>query len=280
MYRFLLRPAWLGRLAAVLAVAAVMVLLGGWQLDRYEQRSTINERIDSAHVDHAVPLTDVLPPPAGAPVGPAGPEAAEWSMVTATGGYRPEHEILIRGRTVNGAVGFEVLTPLVRADGSAVLINRGWVPPAGTGAGDRPEIPPAPTGEVTVTGRVRPSESGSRPVERLDGVLQTRRIHLPTLAEQMPYPLYHGYLLLEHQQPPGEPGLTAIPVRHENAWLNAGYAAQWWIFAGLVIVGFGWLARREAHGPRREAHGHSERTRVSPEPEIRAESGGSSGTPA
>jgi hypothetical protein len=24
---------------------------------------------------------------------------------------------------------------------------------------------------------------------------------------------------------------------------------QWWLFAALTVVGFGWLARREAHGP-------------------------------
>jgi hypothetical protein len=31
--------------------------------------------------------------------------------------------------------------------------------------------------------------------------------------------------------------------------MNAGYVAQWWAFAGLTLVGFGWTARREAHGP-------------------------------
>ena len=39
-----------------------------------------------------------------------------------------------------------------------------------------------------------------------------------------------------------------IDINHENAWQNGGYAVQWWIFAGMALVAFGWQARREAHG--------------------------------
>ena len=48
MYRFLLTPRWLG--AAVLSVVAavIMVMLGNWQLHRYQERSAINHRIDAA----------------------------------------------------------------------------------------------------------------------------------------------------------------------------------------------------------------------------------------
>ncbi|PWR06499.1 hypothetical protein DKT69_36775, partial [Micromonospora sicca] len=47
MYRFLLTPRWLGCLALTLVAAAVMVFLGNWQLDRYQGRTAINERIDA-----------------------------------------------------------------------------------------------------------------------------------------------------------------------------------------------------------------------------------------
>ena len=49
MYRFLLRPSWLGALALALAAGVVMVFLGIWQLHRYEQRTAINDRIDGAY---------------------------------------------------------------------------------------------------------------------------------------------------------------------------------------------------------------------------------------
>lgn len=247
MYRFLLSPRWLGRLAAALALALVMSLLGMWQLSRYEQRSAINERIDAAEVADARPLASVLAAPGPSQqVGPPPPDEAGWTLVTATGRYQPDQEVLVRGRTVEGQVGVEVVTPLVLPDGSAILVDRGWVPPAPGGAHDRPDVPPAPAGEVTVTGWVRPGERDAG-VEARDGDLHTRRINPGAVAAHLDQPLYGGFLLLEQQQPPADPGLTQVPPRRENALLNAGYAGQWWIFAALVLVGFGWLARREAH---------------------------------
>ena len=50
--------------------------------------------------------------------------------VTVTGRYDPAHEILARVRTLHDNVGFEVITPLVLADGTAVLVDRGWIPAA------------------------------------------------------------------------------------------------------------------------------------------------------
>ena len=40
-----------------------------------------------------------------------------------------------------------------------------------------------------------------------------------------------------------------MPPEKENALQNAGYVLQWWLFAALTVYGFGYLARREAHGP-------------------------------
>lgn len=257
MYRFLLSPQWLGGLAAALVLALVMTLLGVWQLQRYEHRSEIDQRIDAAEAGEAAPLTSLLPAPEPAnQVGPPPPENAGWALVTATGQYDPDQEVLVRSRTVEGRVGVEVVTPLRLADGTAVLIDRGWVPPAATGAADRPDAPAPPAGEVTVVGWVRPSERPDR-VERRDGDLHTRRIDAAALAEHLPYPVYDGYLLLAEQDPPTDEAFTLVPPRRENSWLNAGYAAQWWIFAGLVLFGYGWLARREAHRGPNAPTGHS-----------------------
>ncbi|QSB17442.1 SURF1 family protein [Natronosporangium hydrolyticum] len=231
-----------------------MTLLGVWQLQRYEHRSEINQRIDAAEAGEAAPLTSLLPAPEPAnQVGPPPPADAGWAMVTATGQYDPAQEVLVRSRTVEGRVGVEVVTPLRLSDGTAVLIDRGWVPPAETGAADRPDAPAPPAGEVTVTGWVRPSERPDQ-VERRDGDLHTRRIDAATLAEHLPYPVYDGYLLLADQDPPVDEAFTLVPPRRENSWLNAGYAGQWWIFAGLVLFGYGWVARREAH---RDHSGHT-----------------------
>ncbi|GAA4598750.1 cytochrome oxidase assembly protein ShyY1 [Actinoplanes octamycinicus] len=249
MYRFLLTPRWIG--AAVLAVVAsvIMVMLGNWQLHRYHERHEINMRIDAADSAQAVPLTSVL----SAPTAPGTPGASPgkslaWTKVTVTGRYDPAHEIQARGRTVNGEVGFEILTPLLLSDGTAVLVDRGWVPPAADGALAGPRAPAAPAGEVTVVGQVHLSESRPAPVERRDGRLDTRRVNLPRLAGELPFPVYGAYVLLTSQTPANDAAFVRIPIGHEDAWQNGGYAVQWWLFAVMALLLYGYQARREARG--------------------------------
>ncbi|HEY7273247.1 MAG TPA: SURF1 family protein [Actinoplanes sp.] len=248
MYRFLLTPRWLGALALAIAAAVAMVFLGVWQLNRYEQRAATNHRIDAAASAAAVPLSGVLSAPTAAGrAGPAPRHDAAWTKVTVTGRYDPTHEIQARGRTVDGDVGFEIVTPLVLADGSAVLVDRGWIPPAGDALA-APVVPAAPPGPVTVVGQVHLSESHPTPVAHRDGRLDTRRISVPRLAAQMPYPVYGAYVLLTSQSPPADPVFRPIPIDHEDAWQNAGYTVQWWLFAAMALFLYGWLAWKEARG--------------------------------
>ncbi|MFR9778663.1 SURF1 family protein [Micromonospora sp. MS34] len=250
MYRFLLTPRWLGYLALTLVAAALMVFLGNWQLDRYRGRTAINERIDVGSTMAPAPLRAALPAPGGGPgsIGPAPAERLTWTKVTATGRYDTANLVLVRARTVDSEVGFEVLTPLVLTDGSAVLVDRGWIPPAPDGnATTQPQVPAAPTGDVTVTGRVVAGESGGGAVDRRAGKLETRRINIPRIAKQLPYPVAGGYVLLDQQTPAADPAFHAVPIGHTNNWQNFGYVVQWWLFAGMSLVGYGWVARREAH---------------------------------
>lgn len=246
MYRFLLTAKWLGFAALMLALASTMVGLGLWQLSRYHERSAVNSRIDAAARAQPVPVAQVLS------VGQAPPSAAAWTRVTATGRYDQGHQILARDRTVNGSVGFEVLTPLVLTNGSTLLVDRGFIPASMTSAAlALPNIPAAPTGEVTVVGRVHLPESRASEPQRVEDQTQVRRIAPDRLAGVAGAPLYGGYLLLDDQRPvPNDSAFTSIPSDHENALMNAGYVVQWWAFALITLIGFGWVARREAHGPR------------------------------
>ena len=246
MYRFLLTPRWLA--AAVLAIAAalVMVRLGEWQLHRYQERHAINTRIDSADSTTAVPLTSVVAPPTAAGTAGPGPgKSVAWTKVTFSGRYDPAHEIQARGRTVDGDVGFEILTPLLLSDGTAVLVDRGWVPAPDAGALAAPTVPAAPTGLVTVVGQIHLSESRPTPIEHRDGRLDTRRISVPPLAHEMPFPVYGAYVLLTGQTPANNPAFTEVPIDHEDDWQNAGYTVQWWLFACMALYAYVWYARKE-----------------------------------
>ena len=250
MYRFLLSPRWIGLALLMATAATVMVGLGLWQLDRYELRSAINARIDAAGTAPPRQLAEVLDPPGASRVGPAPADGATWSRVSVTGRYDPAHEIIARARTVNDRVGFEIVTPLVLADGTAVLVDRGWVPPAGAGAATPPLVPPAPTGEVTVVGRVHAPESRGGAPEPFAGASSVRRIAPQMLAAGLPYPVYGAYLTLEEQTPPADPAFVPIAPNYENAWMNAGYVVQWWAFATLALVGYVVLAVKQARSGR------------------------------
>jgi len=216
---------WLGLLCLTAVAATVMVFLGRWQWGRYELRSDINDRIAAGQT--------------AAPVEYAA-GVKEWTRVSVSGEFDPNLEILVRNRTVAGRNGYEVLTPLVRPDGTAVLVDRGWVPPHPSGAVQKPEVPPAPGGTVTVVGRVRATESGSG-VELRDGQWQARRVAVPEIASKLPYKVAPAYVTADDESTE----LVPIPVSRENDWLNFGYAFQWWIFAAGSFFAYLWLLRRE-----------------------------------
>jgi cytochrome oxidase assembly protein ShyY1 len=243
VYGFLATRRWIAFGAVAVLAAAVMVGLGLWQLSRYHQRIAANARIDAAARATPVPVDQVLRP--GQPPAPG----VAWTRVTLTGRYDRAHEILVRDRTVDGNIGFEILTPLVLADGSAVLVDRGWLSVARNSVLTPVPVPAAPDGTVTVIGRVHLPESHSDAPRQVNGHTQVRRISPARLTGAVPYPLYGGYVLLDDQQPTADQAFAAIPSDHQNSVMNAGYVVQWWAFALITAVGFIWAVRREARGP-------------------------------
>jgi cytochrome oxidase assembly protein ShyY1 len=239
VYRFLATPKWIGFAVLMITMSAVMVGLGDWQLHRYHERHGINLRIAAAKTTAPVPLTSALS--LDHPL----PSSQEWVRVTVSGTYASDETVIARERTVNDTIGFEIVTPLVLADGSAVLVDRGFL--AGDDASNvLPKVPPVPTGIISLTGRVHLPESEPDVPIHLDGHLAVRRISPSTVAGDLGFPaLYQDYVLLD-QQIPAAHGFTAIPADTQPAWMNAGYTVQWWAFAALALFGFGWAARKEA----------------------------------
>lgn len=236
-YRFLVSWRWLGVVALALVLIATCVWLGTWQHDRYEQRAATNDRIAQS--------ADAAPQPIGAimAVGQPPPTDQLWSVVTVEGRFDQAGEVLIRNRSVDGQTGYEVVTPLVMDDGSAVLVDRGWVPASDQGATVLPEVPQAPAGTVEITGRVRAPESAVSGFNQVDGTHQARTVNTDQISEVVEYDLVGGYIT---DMNPAD-GFTAIPVVEERSWQNFAYAYQWWMFALMIPIGLVMLARREAN---------------------------------
>lgn len=257
MYRFLLRPRWLGFLAGVLLFAVACVGLARWQLDRLHQRQGVNAAVAQAETDAPQPVADAFA---------AGAVPQEWRRVSATGRYDVDHEVLLRGQLQDGRPGFHVLTPLVTTAGSALLVDRGWIPISSSGgATAEPDVPVAAPGAVSVVARVRLSEQvrTDRPA-RSGARLQVAAVNLADLSAAMPYPLYPAYVELTEQQPRAvdSPQLIAAPVADEGPHL--AYAVQWFLFGGLGLFGYGWYARQEAQRRRLGATHPAEPSPVEP----------------
>lgn len=237
MYRFLLSPRWLRLIAAALVVAAGCVVLGFWQLDRFDQRRARNDLV------HTNVATEPVAPDELLAVGRALPPAEQWRQIEAHGRYDEAHELLVRNRPFEGSTGYYVLTPLVTDDGPALLVNRGWVA-VGATARTLPEVPAAPAGEVTVVARVRPSEPSDENAGLPRG--QVRRIDVPAIAATLPYDVYGGYGELVEQRPAPATSPAALPEPDPGLGAHLAYAFQWWVFAVIALGGVVMLARREA----------------------------------
>ena len=75
---------------------------------------------------------------------------------------------------------------------------------------------------------------------------QIVKINLDQLSGELGVPLYGGYLELTDERPTAvsAPVPPAVPALSSGPHL--AYAVQWFLFAIGVVVGVGYLARREA----------------------------------
>ncbi|WP_436758018.1 SURF1 family cytochrome oxidase biogenesis protein [Streptosporangium sp. V21-05] len=244
VYRFLLTPRWLALHVVVLLVIPAFVLLGQWQFGRFEERSTSSHRI-TGNLDAAPVAVEELTSPGGTVS-----TQDKYRTVLAEGTYDANAQLLVRRRVQDKAVGFYVLTPLVTADGTGVLVNRGWVK-AGGNADALPEVPAPSSGEVTVTGRLRPTEteetSGIRDRAGLPAG-QVLLINTEAIGHRLPYRLLGGFVELIEQSPAAATAPAPVPTPDvgEGGGLNLAYGVQWWLFIGVAIGGWALLIRREA----------------------------------
>lgn len=147
-------------LPGVLSLAALVVLisLGTWQM----QRLTWKENLIATVSERTKEIPQLLP--AQAESQSLDPAKEEYRPYVATGRFLHENEVqvytaLSDAKGSFSGAGYWVLTPLQRADGSIVVVNRGFVPldkkdPAARADGQI-------EGEVRVTGLFRAPEQAN-----------------------------------------------------------------------------------------------------------------------
>ena len=235
------RRAWVFAGIAI-AVAALFVRLGVWQLDRLAWRRTVNARVQ-ARLDR---------PPVDAFALPRDTAQLRYRRATVTGRFDWAREIVLTSRTRNGSPGVWLVTPLrVAGRDTAVLVVRGWVYAPDGETVDRARWHEGDT-TVAIDGFVLPLADTPSPAtfpgrtprayRQLDAMNAARDVGTPVLP------------LLLVQRGDSAPDGGAIPPRLVPPRLDEAnhqsYAIQWFSFATMALVSAALFVRAERRRPR------------------------------
>jgi cytochrome oxidase assembly protein ShyY1 len=247
---------WAGYVAFAIVFAVACGFLANWQFSRNAEREEQLALVEANYDAAAVPLAELIP------AGGAFDPADQWHPVEVTGRYLADAQLLVRNRPHGGTSAFEVLVPFVTSEGRMIVIDRGWVPPGQ----DQPEpdaVPAPPTGEVTVTARLKPGEPLPR-AGRSAPEGQVPTIHLPLIAEMTDADApavtdAYGLMVSEDPAPATTPNALASPSDDPGPHLS--YAIQWILFAIMGFVFIWYMIRTERRHRREDGDEQGDRVR-------------------
>jgi surfeit locus 1 family protein len=232
------RPGFIPTLA-MLPLLALLLWLGQWQWDRAAEKQTLLDRWAG----------QALLAPVALPTAPDGntTATAQFLRVFASGAYLPDSQVLLDNQTHGGKAGYRVLTPLLLADGSALMVDRGWVALPGNARDRLPNVAIS-SANRRVQGRLDHFRQAA--LRESTGPLLAVRDNRPrvmnypdgaAVSAAIGRPVYPLVLLLEGTEPDGfvredAPTLSFGPERH------VGYAIQWWALAVTLVLLWGWTA--------------------------------------
>jgi len=243
---------WLGAVL-LLIVTAITASLGFWQLDRADQKRSIQADIDAARAQPALALSPKIP----------ADELVAWRQAWARGAWQPGHTVFLDNRNHDGRPGFWVVTPLCLSSPDAqpepdrqaadcdraIAVLRGWVARPAPGQ-LLPELAPLPASQV-VEGRLlehlpRLYELGTL----VPGASDTSA----TLSWDDGAPLLQNLTLADYAAATGLVLLDAVLEQSSETgdgllreWAgppidvdkHLGYALQWFSFAAIAFIALG-----------------------------------------
>jgi cytochrome oxidase assembly protein ShyY1 len=214
-------------------MAGLFLGLGFWQLARNTHKHNLVARARAAYVEPAPDLTTI------------GPGARDGGRAEATGTFDRSHETVLRNQVHGGRVGVDVLTPLRLADGTSVLVDRGWVHAS---AGSGVNTDPPPTGRAVVHGLVHSSNplAAADTVDHLaDGRIAVPRVDLVAIARTLGYRLRPVWIEAQAIEPKPSGGAPALPQPPPPDPVNhMEYAIEWFAFAAIPLIGWPIALRR------------------------------------
>ncbi len=235
---------------AVLA-ASVCVRLGVWQLDRLDEKRTVNTLVRDRRS---------APPVSISAIGRQDTSVIHWRHVTLRGVADYEAELVHATRSQSGAPGVHLLTPVRPLDGTwgdtAILVLRGYVY-----APDGRTIDWAMARETDTLSidalvmEYSPTREGA--VRMPSTARAVRFVDRDTLQTIMQRPLAPFVLLAlgdSATRDVNRPARVPPPTLSEGA--HKSYAYQWFAFASVALVGFVAVARSDRHRDEQKRLGH------------------------
>lgn len=207
---------------------------GVWQWHRFGEKKTADDELRAAAARPTAPVDEVLT------LGRVVDDTVRFRTVSATGRYDATRQLVVRQRQIADTPGFLVITPLRTTSGRTLFIDRGFI--AATGAATLTPTPPdPPAGEVQITARVLPTETGGLGTGLPDR--QIERIDVQALAARDGVPTYPAFGELISSTPP-EQGLAPLPAPDLSnpaggAFVaqHLAYVVQWFLFSGFALAG-------------------------------------------
>ena len=199
-----------GLAAIAVVVAGLCVWAAFWQLDRLHQRRARNAVLEARLALPPLPVRRDITA-----------DSARQRRVVAQGVYEFSAERTWPGRSFQGTPGVALVTPLRLADGSAVLVDRGWVPSPDAFHVDHTLYREPDTATVTGIALIPPRGRGDVAVAGF----------LPFVVQ------------LESPDPTrGLPRRWPPPTLDDGPHLS--YVIQWFSFALIALVGTAVLIRK------------------------------------
>ena len=230
-------------LAAVLS-AALTARLGWWQLDRAAQKNQLQASMDSRRA---------LPPLAQADLAAdaAAAAAQHHRAIALQGQWVAEQTVYLENRQMKGVPGFFAVTPLRLDDGTAVLVQRGWLP---RDIADRTRIdaPPPPAGRVQVRGVIAPPPGRLYEFDAAASGAIRQNLDLAVYARETGLNLRP--LSVQQQDDALQPSdglMRQWPAPASGVQKHYGYAFQWFALSALILGLYVWF---QLIRPRRLGH--------------------------
>jgi surfeit locus 1 family protein len=219
--------------ALTLLAMLAFIDLGRWQWHRAQQKSALAAAFRAGESG------------VQALAGRSSAALPRYAQVRAQGRYDGEHQFLLDNMSHDGQPGYQVLTPLLLADGRTVRVNRGWVPLTAS----RRQLPLSavdPSVNLTPAGKLDALPVAGIALGHVPppaGPQWPKLTSFPTMTDlsaALGRPLEVQQLLLNPDEPLGylrdwKPNTSFGPERHIS------YAVQWWGFALLALGLYGAL---------------------------------------